>query len=80
MYEGGLRHTAFSRLNAVKCPVVIACGAESRSFDRADFEPLVERLANASLEVLPGLGHFGPLEAPSAVADSVIRTLDPPPA
>ena len=32
MYEGGLRHTAFSRLNAVKCPVVIACGAESHSF------------------------------------------------
>ncbi len=80
MYEGGLRHTAFSRLNAVKCPVVIACGAESRSFGRADFGPLVERLASASLEVLPGLGHFGPLEAPSAVADSVIRTLDAPPA
>ena len=80
MYEAGLRHTAYSRLNAVKCPAVIACGAESSSFGRADFEPVVERLANASLEVLPRLGHFGPLEAPSAVADSVIRDLDPPPA
>ena len=80
MYEGGLRHTAFSRLNAVKCPTVIASGAESRNFARADFEPLVERLVDASLEVIPGIGHFGPLEAPSAVSDSVIRDLDPPPA
>jgi pimeloyl-ACP methyl ester carboxylesterase len=80
MYEAGLRHTAYSRLNAVRCPVVIACGAESRSFGRADVEPVVERLGHGRLEILPGLGHFGPLEAPSAVAASVIQDLDPPPA
>ena len=80
MYESGLRHPAFSRLGAVDCPVVLACGADSHSFGPAALEQLVERLANGHLEVLPGLGHFGPLEAPSTVADSVIRTLDTPPA
>jgi pimeloyl-ACP methyl ester carboxylesterase len=80
MYEGGLRHPAFSRLDAVNCPVVLACGAESYSFGPASLELLVERLANGRLEVIPGLGHFGPLQKPSLVAESVIRALDPPPA
>ena len=39
-----------------------------------------ERLAHGRLEVLAGLGHFGPLEQPAVVADSVIRAIDPPPA
>jgi pimeloyl-ACP methyl ester carboxylesterase len=80
MYEGGLCHPGFSRLDAVECPVVIACGANSRSFTPADFEPVVQRLAKGRLEILSGLGHFGPLEQPSLVADSVIRDLDAPPA
>ncbi|MGO9300021.1 MAG: alpha/beta fold hydrolase [Acidimicrobiales bacterium] len=45
-------------------------------FSPAALELVVERLANGRLEVLPGLGHFGPLEQPSVVADSVIRALD----
>ena len=60
--------------------MVLACGAESYSFGPAALELLVERLAKGHLEVLLGLGHFGPLEQPSVVADSVIRALDPPPA
>jgi pimeloyl-ACP methyl ester carboxylesterase len=76
IYEGGFRHPAFSQLAAVNCPVVLACGAESYSFSPAALELVVERLANGRLEVLPGLGHFGPLEQPSVVADSVIRALD----
>ncbi|MGD0982596.1 MAG: alpha/beta hydrolase [Acidimicrobiales bacterium] len=80
MYENGLRHPAFSRLAAVGCPVVLACGAETNSFGPAALKPLEARLADARLEVVPGLGHFGPLEQPSVVASSVIRTLDPPPA
>jgi hypothetical protein len=44
--------------------VVLACGAESYSFGPAALELLVERLAEGHLEVLLGLGHFGPLEQP----------------
>jgi pimeloyl-ACP methyl ester carboxylesterase len=78
MYEGGLRHPGFSRLARVDCPVVLACGSESDVFSPASMEHLVGNLTRASLEVLPGLGHFGPLEQPSVVADSVIRALAPP--
>jgi len=80
MYEGGLRHPAFSQLATITCPVLLACGADSSDFGPAALEPLVERLANGRLEVLPGLGHFGPLEQPGVVADSVIRAIDTTPA
>jgi pimeloyl-ACP methyl ester carboxylesterase len=80
IYERGFRHPAFSRLAAVDCPVVLACGGESDDFGPVTLELLVEHLANGRVEVLAGLGHFGPLERPGVVADSVIRALDPPPA
>ena len=48
-----------------------------RRADRAFTPPLVARQAEAlphgRLDVLPGLGHFGPLEDPGAVAESVLR-------
>lgn len=78
IYESGLRHPAFSRLARVDCPVVVACGSLSDGFNPASMEHLVGNLAKASLEVLPELGHFGPLEQPAVVADSVIRALEPP--
>lgn len=80
VYENGFRHPAFSLLGAVECPVVLACGSKSKDFTPATLGLLADRLATARVEVLPGLGHFGPLEHPSVVADSVIRALDPPPA
>jgi len=80
IYENGSRHPAFSGLSIIECPVVIACGAESYSFVPAALALLVERLSNGRLEVLPRLGHFGPLEHPGVVAESVIRALDIAPA
>ncbi|HLN06183.1 MAG TPA: alpha/beta hydrolase [Acidimicrobiales bacterium] len=78
IYEMSVRHPAFSKLGAVSCPVTLACGGETDSFGPAALEPLAERLPNGHLEVIPELGHFGPLEQPAAVAASVIRAFDPP--
>jgi pimeloyl-ACP methyl ester carboxylesterase len=80
IYENGFGHPAFSRLGAVECPVVVAGGAESYSFSPRFLELLVDRLANGRLDVIEGLGHFGPLELPGVVAEAVIRAVDPPPA
>jgi pimeloyl-ACP methyl ester carboxylesterase len=33
------------------------------------------RLPRSTVEVLPGIGHFGPLERPEVVAESVRRAL-----
>jgi len=80
IYENGFRHPAFSRLGAIECPVVLACGADSYDFSPAALGMLLERVRNGRLEVLGGLGHFGPLQQPLKVAESMIRALDPPPA
>jgi len=80
IYENGFRHQAFSRLAEVGCPVTVACGSKSYDFTPAAVGLLAGRLRNGRVEVLDGLGHFGPLEHPRAVAESVIRALDPPPA
>jgi pimeloyl-ACP methyl ester carboxylesterase len=71
MYRMGSAHPAFSRFPEVKCPVVVACGETSTAFGPALIELQAARLPHARTEVLPGLGHFGPLEDPAAVAASV---------
>jgi pimeloyl-ACP methyl ester carboxylesterase len=80
IYESSFRNRAFSHLGAIRCPVVLACGAESHPFGPAVLGLLVDRLCEGRADVLGGLGHFGPLEHPTVVAGSVIRALDPPPA
>jgi len=71
MYRMGSAHHAFERFPDVQCPVVVACGEQSTAFGPALIELQAARLPHARTEVLPGLGHFGPLEDPQAVAASV---------
>ena len=56
----------------IGCPVTFCCGEETDAFGenlmRADAAPV----PHARVEVLPAMGHFGPLQAPDAVADAVI--------
>jgi len=78
MFERGLSHATFSRLAAVECPTVLACGGGTDSFGLSTLGPMAERLVHGRVEVLAELGHFGPLERPAAVAASVIRAVDSP--
>jgi pimeloyl-ACP methyl ester carboxylesterase len=80
IYERSFSHPAFANLTEVRCPTVIACGSDSDSFSTAALAPVAARIPGGRLEVLPGLGHFGPLEQPATVSASVIRAIDPPPA
>jgi pimeloyl-ACP methyl ester carboxylesterase len=71
VYQEAFAHDAFRRLPEVHCPVTVACGALTDSFPAAALAPVVDRLPDADLVVLPDLGHFGPLEDPAVVARSV---------
>ena len=73
MYRMGSAHHAFSLFPDVRCPVVVACGETSTAFGPALIELQAARLPHARTEVVPGLGHFGPLEDPAAVAASVSK-------
>ena len=73
IYTMGSAHDAFSRLGAVPCPVTVACGERTDAFSAPLIEQLADALPHGRAEVVPGLGHFGPLEDPGAVAESVLR-------
>ncbi|HEX2041781.1 MAG TPA: alpha/beta hydrolase [Acidimicrobiales bacterium] len=75
VYEMATAHDGFARLARVRCPVLLAGGETSDAFTPAARAALLERLPDARVEVVPRLGHFGPLEDPAAVAASIRRFL-----
>jgi pimeloyl-ACP methyl ester carboxylesterase len=76
VYAHGLAHDTFAHLDRVRCPVTLACGAETDAIGADVLELVAGRLAAATMEVLPGLGHFGPLEDPDALARSVMASMN----
>jgi pimeloyl-ACP methyl ester carboxylesterase len=76
VYEHGLSHSAYRDLPDVGCPVTVACGELTDTVGAAAAERLAQRLPRGRTEVLAGLGHFGPLEDPDAVAAAVLRAFD----
>ena len=70
VFRGASVHRAFDHLGEVRCPVVVACG-EDPAGPRSFVEQVVEALPDGRVHVFPGLGHFGPLEAPDLVASAV---------
>ena len=73
VYEMASAHDGFAHMAEVRCPVMLASGAETDALGPSIIASLAARLPRARTEVLPGLGHFGPLEDPAAVAASVRR-------
>jgi pimeloyl-ACP methyl ester carboxylesterase len=70
VYEGGGSHGAFERLGEVGCPVVVAHGEDP--VGPASFAPLVaDALPHGRLEPIAHVGHFGPLESPTAIAAAI---------
>lgn len=59
---------------AINVPVLVISG-ELDKVDRVETlrAELLSRIFGARLEVLPGIGHLSPLEAPSAVASAIRR-------
>jgi pimeloyl-ACP methyl ester carboxylesterase len=77
IYAHGLAHDAFKNLPKVACPVVLACGSQD-DYLGEDVQRMFEaRLPDSRVEVFDGLGHFGPVQDPKRVADSIIRAFGP---
>ena len=56
----------------VRCPVHVVCGDATDAMTPRLCERVVGRLPNAILEVMPGLGHFGPLQDPERAVRSML--------
>jgi pimeloyl-ACP methyl ester carboxylesterase len=72
-YEMSIHHGAYSRLGSVTCPTTVACGSDTDTFGPSVMAMLAERLPLGRVDVLPGLGHFGPMQDPAAIAESIRR-------
>lgn len=58
-------------LRGIRCPVMLACGSAPGPLDRRAMTRLAERIPGATVEVVEGLAHLGPMERPPAVAESL---------
>jgi pimeloyl-ACP methyl ester carboxylesterase len=77
VFSHAFSHDAFAHLAEVRCPVTLACGADTDGFGPDLLGAFALRLRSPTTVVLPALGHFGPLEDPAAVAASVLDALVP---
>jgi pimeloyl-ACP methyl ester carboxylesterase len=57
-------HDALDRLGQVRCPVLVVAGEDDTLTPARYARKMVERLPSARLEILPGVGHAPPIEAP----------------
>jgi pimeloyl-ACP methyl ester carboxylesterase len=73
IYARGFSHHAFDRLPEVGCPVTLSCGEDTDSFGPDILETGAARLPHSRVEIIPGIGHFGPLQQPEVVANSILR-------
>ena len=73
IYACGFQHDAFTHLGTVRCPVTLACGLETEGFGPPFLSSLESRLEDARTVSFAGIGHFGPMQAPATVAQSVVE-------
>jgi pimeloyl-ACP methyl ester carboxylesterase len=72
VYEGGARSASLAYLPRVTVPALLVAGGASTTLPQELARRAVEQLPDGRLVVLPGVGHFVPMEAP----DEVIRLID----
>ena len=75
IYAHGASHGAFAHLNEIGCHVTLCCGEDTDAFGVSLLEADAGQLRRSTVEVTPGVGHFGPLQQPGVVASSVHRAL-----
>ena len=74
-YEGAPAHPGWSRLPEVRCPTTVMTGETTDAVGGELARLQAGRLPEGRVEVLPGVGHFGPMEDPPLVARAVEAAL-----
>jgi pimeloyl-ACP methyl ester carboxylesterase len=73
VYAMGPNHGAFARLGEVGSEVVVVRGETSTDIGPTLASQIAERIPKGRVEVLGGLGHFGPQQDPDACVESILR-------
>jgi pimeloyl-ACP methyl ester carboxylesterase len=75
VYSMAPENGAWELLPQITAAVCVASGAASPSVDPVHAARIVERLPHGVVDILPGLGHFGPQQDPDACVRSIARFL-----
>jgi pimeloyl-ACP methyl ester carboxylesterase len=75
-FEHAVTHDTYAELGAVRCPALVLVGAVRETPPAQFGAPVAEALPLGALAVIPGVGHFGPMEDPRAVAAVVGHFFD----
>ncbi len=70
-YAAASEDRSWGRLGEVRCPVAVRGGQTSPAVPRPELEAIAARLPAGEAEVMPGLGHFGPFQAPATIAADI---------
>ncbi len=73
MYEAALAHNAWDLLPGVRCPAKVLGGGRSRAVPPSELAQVAASLPDGEIKIMPALAHFGPFEAPGAVATDISR-------
>ena len=72
-YAMGTANGVYPRLRDVRCPTLVVCGEHTDAIPPQLGEMIVERLPHGRLEIMSGVGHFGPMQDPEATVESMLR-------
>lgn len=77
IYAGGLLHDCYQRLGEVIEPVTFARGdADGETAAAPSVDGLPSLVPHATLQIIPGCGHFGPMEEPARLAEIMVAALE----
>ena len=71
VYKAATEHRLWDLLPGTDVPVTILAGEESDTHPSAFLTRLAGRIPNSDFEIVPGTGHFLPMEMPGLVADRI---------
>jgi pimeloyl-ACP methyl ester carboxylesterase len=73
IYRSAFAHGAWQRLSEVRVPTLVMAGALSDTHNETETRELASQFPSAGIEIVPGVGHYLPMEMPDMVADRVRR-------
>jgi pimeloyl-ACP methyl ester carboxylesterase len=76
VFTMGPNHGAFARLTDVAPPTLVVCGELTKSIPPDLARTIAARLPHGDVEVMHGVGHFGPQEDPDRAVASMLRFAD----
>lgn len=75
VYEGAVRNDAFERLDELRLPVTFAGAAAGGDLDPELLGRQAKPIPGATVTVVDGVTHFGPMEDPDRIAGLIVDAL-----